>query len=287
MKIANIILVHKNPEQVNRLVKNLEHPDIYNYIHIDRKVEGEPFLDTTLVKNTFFIKNRVKVTWGGYSILGATFSSMQEILRTNPDITHINVMSGQDYLIKPVEHLVSLVHNQPDSEFIEFESIERNWEANAKINKYHFSEWPYPGVYTFQRFFNFLVGPRKFPYKMDVMEGPNWMMLTRKACEYIMDFNRKNPNFYRYFRFVWVPEEVYIQTLIYNSPFQSKVVKDNFRYIDWSERKAHPKNLLTSDYQAMVDSGKIMARKFDIFLDSKIIDLLDQNLVAQKSGKVY
>jgi len=278
MKIANLILVHKHPDQLNRLIKNLQHPDIINYIHIDRKVEAVPFLDVLLFPNTHFIRNRVKVTWGGYSILAATFSSIQEILRVNPNITHINVMSGQDYPIEPIDSLVKIAKDHPDTEFIEFDNIERSWESNAKINQYHFSEWPYPGVYTFQRFFNYLTGPRKFPYSMQVMEGPNWMMLTRKACEYLMEFNRNNQNFYRYFRFVWVPEEVYIHTVLYNSPFREKMVKDNFRYIDWSEKKASPKNLTLSDLSKITESGKIIARKFDIFLDDKVLDLLDSRL---------
>ncbi len=61
-----------------------------------------------------------------------------------------------------------------------------------------------------------------------------------------------------------------------NSRFKETVVNDNFYYIDWSKGGANPKILTAEDYDQLVSSDKIMARKFDISQDHAILDMLDE-----------
>lgn len=39
MKLAILLLCHKNPEQVNLFLETLRHPDIEFFIHIDKKTD--------------------------------------------------------------------------------------------------------------------------------------------------------------------------------------------------------------------------------------------------------
>jgi hypothetical protein len=49
-----------------------------------------------------------------------------------------------------------------------------------------------------------------------------------------------------------------------NSNFRQKVVNDNLRYIDWVSRNGNnPANLDDSDYNKIVTSDSIFARKFE------------------------
>lgn len=64
MKIAYIIGAHSDPNNLRRLVLSLGRQDFY--IHVDLKSDIEPFQKgLENVKNVHFIKNRVKVYWGG------------------------------------------------------------------------------------------------------------------------------------------------------------------------------------------------------------------------------
>ncbi len=45
-------------------------------------------------------------------------------------------------------------------------------------------------------------------------------------------------------------------------------------YIDWSEGKSSPRTFKSSDYEALVHSGILMARKFDVGVDREIINML-------------
>lgn len=57
---------------------------------------------------------------------------------------------------------------------------------------------------------------------------------------------------------------------------------DYLHYVDWSERPGKPKNspntLVLGDYEKIKNSGYLMARKFDINVDKKIVERLLANL---------
>lgn len=46
----------------------------------------------------------------------------------------------------------------------------------------------------------------------------------------------------------------------------------DLRYVDWSEGEDHPKTLDDTDYEKIMSSGKLFARKFDEEKSRKIID---------------
>jgi Core-2/I-Branching enzyme len=101
------------------------------------------------------------------------------------------------------------------------------------------------------------------------------MTTSTECAAYIVDFIESNKRLRWYLRFTWGADEFVIPTLIMNSKFRETVINDNFYYIDWSKGGASPKTLITEDYDLLLSSDKMFARKFDIKVDSKILDLLD------------
>lgn len=65
MRVAHLIIVHKNPDQLLRLVKRLQHSNFDLFIHVDRKVPLEQFMFIKSEADLSFIKNRVTCQWGG------------------------------------------------------------------------------------------------------------------------------------------------------------------------------------------------------------------------------
>lgn len=76
-------------------------------------------------------------------------------------------------------------------------------------------------------------------------------------------------------RFTWGPDEFIVPTIIMNSRFKETVINNNFYYIDWSKGGVNPKTLLTEDYPLLLSSDKLLARKFDMSVDTIILDMLD------------
>ena len=118
MKIAHLILAHNNPEQLNRLVKKLQHPDADIYIHLDLKTDIAAFGSVFANNNTFVVNGRVKVYWGSYSIVQATLNGFKEILRAKKGYDYINILSTNDYPIKSADTIHQYFCRHPDKIFI-------------------------------------------------------------------------------------------------------------------------------------------------------------------------
>ena len=72
-----LILAHKNPEQLCRMVKTLDDGNSKFFIHLDAKKSIEPFATLLQGKNIVFIPKRERCVWGGFSIVVATIYLME------------------------------------------------------------------------------------------------------------------------------------------------------------------------------------------------------------------
>lgn len=75
------------------------------------------------------------------------------------------------------------------------------------------------------------------------------------------------------------PDEFYFQNLIMDGPFQSLRSNDNGRFVLWEQASSRPTVLRRNDFERMMESGKIFARKFDNDQDIDII-----RAIAEKVG---
>ena len=103
--------------------------------------------------------------------------------------------------------------------------------------------------------------------------------LSRGLIEHLLDHLDRNPSYLKRFAHTHCPDEIAMQTLIMNSPFAANVVNDNLRYIDWSRMKsAHPYMLDLANWDAMVTSGKLLARKIDRPFSDALIERLREHV---------
>jgi hypothetical protein len=78
-----------------------------------------------------------------------------------------------------------------------------------------------------------------------------------------------------------VPDEIFFQTIILNSSFARRAVNDNLRYIEWKDPDAgSPAILRKSDFQKLASSSKLFARKFDMTVDTEVLDFIDREIIA-------
>jgi len=86
-----------------------------------------------------------------------------------------------------------------------------------------------------------------------------------------------NRSFVRFFRHVLIPDELFFQTIVMNSRFRDDVVNDTLHYVDW-DADPGPAILTVADVDRIETSGKLFARKFDVAVDSEVLDLLDEHI---------
>jgi len=289
LKTAHFIVAFKNPEQVHRLVKSLLSENSTVFIHIDKKIDIRPFLYIAQLPNVYFIRNRQYIVWGGYSITECIISGMKEILDSG-HFDYLILMSGQDYPIRPMDEFNKLLMENNGYSIMSSEpkvAKSRWWHyAVDRYNYYYLNDYQFKGKKLIQKIAKKIFPKRKFLYQdYQLYGGPGatFCALTNEAAAYIVKFMEGNKKAYRFARFTHASDEFWFQTLLMNSPLKDKVINSPLWYIDWGGISKHPRILTMLDFPSLMNSGMYFARKFDIYVDEMVLDMLDNHLNERKN----
>jgi hypothetical protein len=276
MKIAHLILAHKDPALVERLVKKLQHKDADIYILLDAKSAINDFIYIENTPNTYFVDKRIKTVWGNYSIIESTLNGFEYILNSHKNYTHINLLSGQDYPLKPIEEIHRFLFANSDKTFMRLLSINDNeWDqGKERLAKYSLGDYRYILKYKLQYLANTILPRRKIPLNLRPYGGSQWLTITPQCAIYTINFLKNNPQLKRFFRSTWAIDEIFFQTILMNSPLWDTLVNNNLRFIEQAGN-TRPTIFTMNDAERLIISGKFFARKFDNDVDTQILDYLD------------
>jgi len=278
MVVAHLILVHSKPSQLKRLVGKLVHDKAIFFVHVDAKVDLQPFKDALdAFNNIHFVADRINIQWATYSMVEATVNGFKAIVNSGLPIDYVNLLSGQDYPIKNVAKFHDFLRLNPGKAFMQCLDIETEWtEAISRVRSYHFTHWNVPGKYKIQQIINFLLPKRKLPEELIPVGRSQWFTISLKHVVFIIKRLAANPAFSRFFCYTWAPDEIIFQTLLFNSSFKSDIINNNLRYIDWSEGLKNPKLLNKEDFSLMMQSGHFFARKFAE--NDEVLNMIDAEI---------
>lgn len=114
--------------------------------------------------------------------------------------------------------------------------------------------------------------------------GKAWFAISRRAAEEVVSFVDSHPSYRKYYRWTVVPEESATVSIVMNSS-ALRVVERDLHFERWSNPySGHPDVLGTGDLDDIVGSGTPFARKFDLRVDSQILDVLDQERLRNTSS---
>lgn len=291
MRIAHIIMAHKNPQQLLRLIKRLEHPNSDFFIHLDKKVPIEEFKLITDLNYATFIKNRINCNWGGNSLFSGILSSLNEVVSSNRSYDFINLLSAQDYPLTTAENIFDYFNSNPKTNFISYdESRETDWwkKAVLRYEKHHFTDFEFKGKYFIQKIINKIYPTRKFPLPMELYGSckSTWWTITGDCAAHVNDIFVNNKKLKRFLKYSWGTDEFAFATITMNSPYKNSVVNNNLRYIDWSEGNAHPKILLIEDFEKIKKSKMLFGRKFDNDVDEEILNIIDSECLNVNNDRI-
>ncbi|RYE13665.1 MAG: glycosyl transferase [Sphingobacteriaceae bacterium] len=287
MKIAHLILAHAGPAQLQRLVERLLHKDADVYIHIDKRAAIQPFEQLQELPGVVFIQHRVKVYWGAYSIVEATLRGFETISQAGKKYDYINLLSGQDYPIQPINHIHRFLEENKGKAFMEFYPVATVWqEAIPRLSRYHLTHYRFAGKHLLEKWMNKLLPDRIIPKKMVAVGRSQWFTITSEHMHYILQFLQNNPVVSRFFKFTWGADELVFQTILYNSPYQKDMVNNNLRLIDWSDGGVSPKTFTIADASALMTSDKLYARKFGSNTNDPLLHLIDQQLLLLENSTI-
>lgn len=285
-KQSILIQCHKNAEQVNMLLDALQHPDVDIFVHVDKKSDIGSQLKTSSQIHILPVKYRVDVQWATFSQVRATLNLLKYASH-HGEYEHYWLCSGQDYPIKPIDDIVQFLHSKPDTNFIQIWDSKNSIGGGTKNNydkrtAIYFPEFVL-GNSTAKRIAKrvlveltggwnrtFSIFRRKAPDNVKFYSGSSWICLSGEMEDWMENYLKAHPEYIRFYRNVNCSDENFFQTLVMNSPYKDKR-EDYLHYVDWSEGSNSPRVLSTEDISTIEHSDKLMARKFDIGIDSYVL----------------
>lgn len=285
MYINYLLLAHKNLAQVDRLIANLLNDHTYVYIHIDKgvsmvEIKRHRFATEERVK---IIRNRIAVSWGGFSMVRATLNLMRTAAKHGKP-GYCVLMSGQDFPLQSSEAIHSFFLANRGKEYMQYWRLPYNGWVNGgldRIKYYWFVDKI--GMYNSDLFVSFQKDnkmERAYFRDFPPYGGSQWWCLTLNCVNYILDFIERHPIVVDFFELTLIPDESFFTTIVLNSPLKERVVNDNLRYIVFEGGKPHPNLISSRDFSALIESKQFWARKFDMTYDSLILDRLENHIGA-------
>jgi len=280
VRIAYVILAHQLPEQLVRLVRRLDSPGALFLVHINRRSDDAIYrvARTGLAEldNVVFLR-RHKLYWGAFGHVRATIEGLDELYRRSAQFDYVALLTGQDYPIKPASAIERTLAESGGRSFMAYDRLPGGLaDGMERITYWHSRRIGRPRGWHLR-----LPIRRQFPQQLVPYGGSSYWWLSREAIDYVRSFVAEQPRFYRFFKHVDVPDEIFFHTILLNSPLRDSVVNDELRYVDWA-RKPMPAIFGVGDLELLRRSPKLLARKFDSTVDAEILDLIDRELLVER-----
>lgn len=284
-KHAFLIIAHDKYEQLAILLQLLDDYRNDIYIHIDKK---SPHLDDSYIKNnksSIYVipdEQRIDVRWGDVSMVQCELLLYYTAYKQK-EYKYYHLISGHCLPIKSNDFIHDFCENHSGINFIGIGQYNKDTFINRVAKKHYLTKY-YKiqndclrfGVsicrHTMEIAFNIL--SKKYQSKIEYKKGCQWCSLTSGFVEYMLGYTN---DLLQHYKRAYCPDEIYKQTLIYNSPYRDSIynIDDEFksclRLIDWE--RGFPYVWKTDEDINIINSSPcFFARKFDIDNYSGIID---------------
>lgn len=281
MRHAILITAYTDFIQLINLVKMFDYRfDIY--IHIDKKanISDTYFNLLRSLPHVKVVDCIYTVNWGGRNHIDAILWLCREALNNSQDVSFFHLISGSDLLVKSIDSFCSFFENHKEDNFLDYFLLPNiRWERGG-LNRLEFN-YPmdriniktYKGYSIYCRFLNWQIKNgyvRSLPTH-NIYGGSTWWSLSRSSISYICS-HYNWMGWYDRLKNCFVPEEMYVQTILLNSQYRETIINNNLRYIAWEYRNGNiPAILDESDISSILKSDVFFARKIDSKKSKKLI----------------
>ena len=285
-KIGFVLITHRNPAQIKRLINKLNDMFTFQPIACHHDLYKSEMSTTGFPSTVKFVRDFLRTGWGEFSVVLATLAAMRLLFWSEEAPEWFVVLSEADYPIKSSATIVEELVHSPYDAYIQHELIglgakDDDWLrlcARRYLRKHLKVPHLTRGLRLSLRSIEvpetlsrpFLPFARNFR----CFAGSNWFSANRRCAEYILEWHRQHHALRRHYKNAPNVDESYFQCILCNGQFN--LCYDCKRYVDWSARGDHPKTLDIEDLPRMLESSAHFARKFDINRNSLVLDRLDE-----------
>ena len=222
--ICFVIIAHNDAAAVARLAKLLIANEGRVAIHFDLNAPEQEFIKLQEHLGTdagcVIWAKRVRVAWGAWSIVQATLNALEAIAAAGPPADFVHLLSGSDYPIRPLAEFRDYLHRHATVDHIECVDISvQKWVTDGlsheRYQYRHYFHWKtHPGIFDKCWRLQRTLGLRRpFLPGLRPRMGSQWWTLTWRSVEKALAAGR-DPRISSFFRTVWIPDEMYFQSVI-------------------------------------------------------------------------
>ena len=291
MRHAILITTHDNVEISKNLLSLYDDKNIDFYFLIDKKAKSynEEVLKDICKKSSVYFVPKINIYWGSFSQIQAEYILLENAVKKSYDYYHL--MSGCDIPLYTKNEFFDFFEQNKGKEFVEYspkEIAEKNKVQDRVKYYYVFMESVREKSAIKRKPKTFL---REFFLKLqkllkidrtkgkEFQYGSNWFDITDDFAKYVL---KNKPWVIKHFKKTCCADELFLQTLLFNSPFYSnnyyclneknRILQRN-RYTDWT--RGQPYTFKKEDYNEIINiKESLFIRKFNYKNDAEIVNKL-------------
>ena len=297
-----LILAHKNPLQLSRMIERLDDGASKFFIHLDAKTPIEPFAACLEGGHIRFIEPRERCVWGDFSIVRATIHLMEAASKEQGVFI---LMSGQDYPIQSQGYINAFLESNKEFDFIEIEPLEEKWKPKMvkdKLEHYHilhseerghsncYAPFAHCSVFQKLRTLTHLLKGRlsqknfrllcSLPKRVAPFEhqyaGSQFWAFSERTFYAVLNYIREHKAaLEEYYKYTSSPDEIYFHSVLMDLVAKDSTIKlkEQITYVNYFRKN---NVFITEDFDKLTSAkGKLFARKFDADIDIEILNKLD------------
>ena len=274
-KDAFLIMAHTNFSQLQTLIGLLDDPRNDIYLHVDKR-------STTFRSDRIQVKHaglvfihRIRVNWGGHSQIECELNLLKAAVPKGYRYYHL--LSGADLPLKTQDELHAFFAEASPRNFIRFDTKSiLSGDFHHRIDTYHLLQDHFglntgfvPGLLRRIEGCALMIqkamGIRRRRY-VQPYKGTNWFSITHDLARYVLS---REKLIRRQFYYTVCADEVFLHSIVMDSPYRQNLVDDSLRAIDWT--RGTPYVYRVEDVEQLLCSDRIFARKFDENIDPAAI----------------
>ena len=283
---AYLIMAHHEFGLLETLLQLLDDPRNDIYLHVDRRARGfDPArLHALLTSSNLYLAERMPVSWGGDSQIRCELRLL-DMAAARGSYAYYHLLSGVDLPIKTQDEIHAFFLASDDRIYLGCNFHPAQALLEQRLAQYHPLQNLIGRGETRARAYLSLLDQlfcrlqralginRMARSGLSYVFGDNWFSIPQAFAEYVL---QQLPLIRKCFYRTKNADELFLQTLAYNSPFREAIVPSCYRLIDWE--RGTPYTFRMDDLALLLDSDRLFARKFSQTTDSAVIEAIFRHL---------
>ena len=232
---AYLVMAHHRPDLLQMLLEELDDPRNDIFLHIDRKAGADMEPSRFCVRQSrLTVIPSMKVEWAGYSQVACGMALLKAAVGTEK-YAYVHMMTGASYPLCTQDEIHAFFEANAGREFMEIsprnceERVRYRWIFNEIGKRYETDSW-YRLIHKAQQKFGVLQqswGIDRFrKYGMECRKGLAYWSVTGELAAYLVS---REKLIRRMLRHSVYGDEIFAQTIAYNSPFRENLFDEEGR----------------------------------------------------------